>query len=142
MARLLIVAKRPANNPVHGWQRGDIVQIFEDGQTVGSRCNKAEWIAAGRDPADWPGTFVTVNITGVDAAKLQTIKDRLYPGTGAETPEGLEIPKSQQRIRLAHLDVDDVLAALPTAKRKKLRDDGEITVTWNSVKNFVKDKVI
>lgn len=142
MARLLIVAKRPANNPVDGWQRGDIIQIFDDGQTVGSRCNKAEWIAAGRDSADWPGTFVTVNITGVDAAKLKTIKTLLEEDTGEFDELGGKIPINKQRIRLRHLDMDDVWAALPQAKKTKLLADGEITVAWDSVKNFVRNKVI
>lgn len=142
MARLLFAAKRPANNPINGYHKGDLIEIFEDGVSVGSRCNKVEWIAAGRNAADWPGTFATINVTGVDATKLQEIRDRLMADMDTEDENGDPIPVSQLRQRLRHIDIPDVLAALPQAKRDKLINDGEITVTWASLKTFIKDKVI
>lgn len=99
------------------YKRGDLVVVMEDGHPWG----RGEGLP----------TFVRVKIPGVPASRV-----RRYLAEDLVTDQFTGQPTRRRR-RLWRLLVDDV----PNAIRRALRDAGEVTVTWEQVRGYVRDKV-
>lgn len=110
MAELLI----KATNATHSDPEKDARGCWKRGDIVVVMPDGHEWGGEERLPK-----FVVVKIPGVDAERA-----RKYI-------EHYAAARRRYRIR-----VDDV----PNAIRNQLRDTGQVTVTWNQVRNFIRDK--
>ncbi len=113
-------------------QRGDIVTVYPESHTsFGIRVRKKEWIANGRDPADFPGSFGIIHIPDLSLVRAKRlIKERFQnddPGLGGEV----------QLMRKWRA----VWSEVPANVKNKLRDDGEITLNIGQSKAFIRHKM-
>ena len=122
MAEFLIKARSavhvdPDKDARGSYKRGDIVVVMPDGHMWGT--------------SETLPDFVVVKVPGVDHERAQQLIEsevEIDPETGERIPV---------RRRRWNIKVDDV----PLAVRKALRNNGEVTVTWNQVRNFVQNKL-
>jgi hypothetical protein len=122
MAEFLVKARNaihvnPDKDARSSYKRGDIVVVMPDGHQWGTLETLPE--------------FVVVKVTGLDHERAQQL---IEPEVEINPETGERIPVRRRRW---NIKVDDV----PLAVRKALRDNGEVTVTWNQVRNFVQNKL-
>ena len=96
------------------WKRGDPVVVMEDGH---------EWGAEEGLPKFW-----IVKIPGVSVAAATKYVDHVY--------EMVADTSVLKRKRLFNVLVDDVPNWIKTA----IRDTGEVTVTFQQIRNFIKNR--
>ena len=108
----------PAKNERGCYKRGDIVVVMPDGHQWGSE--------------EGLPRFVRVKIPGLDP---ETVKHIIEPHQDTTDPD----PKNWVMLarRKWRVLVDDV----PQGIIDQLRDNGEVTVTVNQIRNFVKNKI-
>ncbi len=129
MVELLI--KRQANythsDPVKNkrgvYQRGDIVVVMPDGHPWGIEEHPLTTTYN-------PPKFFIVKIPGITVAQAQKY---LHPETDGVDAEGDPIPVTR---RLWRIRADDV----PQWVKNEIQNNGEVTVTWNQIKTFIRNK--
>lgn len=106
----------PSKDTRGAYKRGDVVVVMPD---------RHEWGAAEGLP-----TFVVVKIPGLDVEKAKAF---LEPETEIDQETGERVTTRRRRWGVKWND-------LPLGVRNALRDNGEVTVTWAQVRNFVENK--
>lgn len=130
MAEILVHASgRKAALPEHGWQRGDIVDVKPDGHVWGRMESKAAYMAAGGDPARWPGRFGIIKIPGLTLGQIARYLER----RGEEGQIGA-------LRRGWKFDLDAASAAMSVAKRREYQDTGAVTVTAQQAAAYLVEK--
>ena len=107
MAEILVHLKGRGTDDTD-YRPGDIVDVKPDGWTWGVRESKASWVAAGRDPAQWPGTFGIVKIPDLAVAKALRA---LHPDISV-----LERPTTARAVEVYSTATDQILATLAPAE--------------------------
>ena len=105
------------------YKRGDIVSIRPDGQEWGRMENPD----LHPDGVDGCG-FVIIKVPGVMPTQ-KTMDKWLGQASGSN--------ESMVKRRLWGLMIDN----LPVSIRNELRDEGSVTVTWNQIKNYMRNKL-
>ena len=122
MAEFLIKARSashpdPDKDTRGSYKRGDIVVVMPDGHEWGTKETLPD--------------FVVVKVPGLDHEKARQF---IEPETEIDGDTGQPVVSRRRRW---NIKVDDV----PAGIRDALRDNGEVTVTWNQVRNFVENKL-
>ena len=123
----LQLKKKTPNTPVE--EVGDIINV---------------WETTGED-VTFGGKFLYVHITGVpdiSNAKKKRLRDMLVEqdwvgGTDTELEMDHLPGPTLRNSRRWHIP----RGALPVSARRKLREDGEITVTWTKAKPYIRRKL-
>lgn len=126
--------------------RGDIVAVRDNGERWGRLESKQEWVAAGGDPAEFPGLYGVVKVSddGPHAEDLKKVFERrLYrPAVPGENEyrvnrEGVESGKVLQykfawRVRISEMTSEQQAA---------LEQDGVVSVTETEFEALCEHKV-
>lgn len=142
MAELLVrIAHDPSWNAETAPQTGDVVGIKEDGAPWGRMERKSIFLARGGVEADWHGQTILVLVPGVSASALkealltpeeEIIDDPDFPG---------EKKRVMRKRRINMLDYAGFKGNLPPPLRNQIETDGEITVTADQLRLFLKTKL-
>lgn len=120
-------------------KRGDIIVAFEDGHV---------WGNLEKLPPEQGGKFVILKFPGVELSQLAElaatewgVKDITEPEWEDVTVQSRDgefrtIRQMARRCR-CHIKLDD----LTTDNKRSLDKDGELTVSWNAIRDKVRDKV-
>ena len=119
MARLLVRTIDGEN--AQRYKRGDIVVAFDDAHTFGRMESLDVWEAEGRDPAQWPGGFAIISLTGLSVAEANTYLEAL--------------PTARRKYLV---DLDAIERRLPSGERDTLRTRFTITRAWSEVRDLLK----
>ena len=129
MAEFLI---RTTPHPDPKIDRGDIVDVQEDGFTWGVRESKQNWLASGKEAVDWPGTFAILKIVGMAAAEARAL-GVMGPQLSDQPVEGDFVTV---KVREWFCDIE----AVPEVLRGTIRENGGATVLLEDVHIYVKNK--
>jgi len=124
MAELLIKIKNHTHpddviDAKASYKKGDIITVETDGHQWGRKESKKAWIASGEAVADWHEKTAIIKLPGVGIGGLYEY-----------------IKRHGNHRRKFNL----TLTGLPLAARQRLLNKGEITITWNQIKNHFRDR--
>jgi hypothetical protein len=122
MCEVLICAKTRGSTGAD-MQRGDIIYVGPDGHTWGKLETRAAWIAAGEDPAAWPGDFYLLKVPG----KSRDVFDATYNMPWSDA-QGSVIAQSLWQFRVDELSSQQI---------KTLTDTGEFSADNTARKSAV-----
>lgn len=114
----------PVKNEAGVSQRGDMIVAMPDGWVWGREEHPLTAIRFN------PSRFFIVKIPGITVAQA---KKYLQPRVDSFDSEGYPITKTS---RLWEFEVDSV----PQWVKDDIKNNGEVTVTWNQIKSYIKNK--
>lgn len=113
------------------YKRGYPVVVMDDGHTWGREESKAEWIASGRDPSQWPDYFYIIKLPGIDTELArEMIAEQTEDDTGQDTG-------STYRRRRWIFDIN----SLQNAVRNTLLSTGEYTAATAGARNSMRSAI-
>lgn len=119
MAKLLVRTVNGEN--ALRYQRGDIVVALPDDHVFGRMESLDVWESEGRDPAQWPGGFAIVTLTGLSVAEANAYLEEV-------------IGKRRKYL----IDLDQIERRLSGSDRATLLTRFTITRPWADVRDAIK----
>lgn len=138
MARFLLLARSTGKS---GRIKGDPVAIVDNSHVFSEGEDKELWLLNGHLEADWPGTFIIVDVPElslVEAKRMDQIHDR--PAIAGD-PEFDDPDEANRFVILGrhrwNLNIDGLL---PAAARNNMNNNAKAQITKNALNNHTIDR--
>ena len=138
MARFLLLA-RPTGRS--GRVRGDPVGYFEDGTVFPYGNDKSVWLASGRSEADWPNTFMILDVPGVSVEEAsRMMEEHKRPAVEGDPMFGVGDPEDRYVTLGRHRWNFDIDGRLPQQAIDNMNSNGRAGIARAILNSLVIDR--
>jgi len=141
MCEIAFYTRNKGANPRTAHQRGDPIEVLENGADWGTEVDKRAHLAKYGNLDNWRGNYVIVQITDLTVAKAKTYLVPHDRDATAVDPEFTAPDIADRRVRVLRKRWGVFISELPNNFKNKLNTDGFAVVTVAQVRNYFRNKI-